>query len=80
MYDRIEQGKHIKKGNEGEADPTIKKKRKSKTVRIQQLNVEVRSNEQQFRNYYHQEIKGFLEKVALEGEKEECPALEEEQD
>ena len=80
MYDKIEQGKHIKKGSAGEADPPTRKQKKNKIIRIQQLNVEVRSNEQQFRNYYHQEIKGFLEKVALEGDKEECPALEEAKD
>jgi aspartyl/asparaginyl-tRNA synthetase len=42
MYDKIEQGKHIKKQNNIEVENTLKNKprsKKSKEVRIQQLNV-----------------------------------------
>lgn len=42
MYDKIEQGKHIKKPNSIEVDNTNKNKakaKKPKEVRIQQLNV-----------------------------------------
>jgi hypothetical protein len=42
MYDKIEQGKHIKKPNSIEVDNTNKNKpkpKKEKEVRIQQLNV-----------------------------------------
>ena len=63
MYDKIEQGKHIKKANNIEIDPTknIKPRaKKPKEQRIQQLNVEVKSNETHFREYYYNEIKGFL--------------------
>lgn len=47
MYDKIQQGKHIKKANTIEIDPTKVPKarvRKQKQTRIQQLNVEVKSN------------------------------------
>jgi hypothetical protein len=46
MYDNIEQGKHIKKPNCVEVEPVKSrpKQKKSKEARIQQLNVEVRSN------------------------------------
>ena len=52
MYEKIEKGKHIKKNN-NEVEPTplknvqqnkSEKKKKSKTIPIQQLNVEVKSN------------------------------------
>ncbi len=68
MYDKIEQGKHIKKTMSTEAEGSGKRNRnkKSKEVRIQQLNVEVKSNENHFREHYYNEIKGFLEKVSLE--------------
>jgi hypothetical protein len=42
MYDKIEQGKHIKKPNNIEVDNTNKNKikpKKAKEARIQQLNV-----------------------------------------
>jgi len=47
MYYKIEQGKHIKKLNNVEIDNSNKvkvKSKKSKETRIQQLNVEVKSN------------------------------------
>lgn len=47
MYEKIEQGKHIKKLNNIEVDNSAKlkvKPKKSKEARIQQLNVEVKSN------------------------------------
>lgn len=47
MYQKIEQGKHIKKLNNAEVDNSIKvkvKSKKPKETRIQQLNVEVKSN------------------------------------
>lgn len=56
MYEKIEQGKHIKKPNNIEIDNINKPKTKVKKVkitRIQQLNVEVKSNEQQFRKHYY---------------------------
>lgn len=56
MYDKIEQGKHIKKPNSIEVDNTNKNKpkaKKPKEVRIQQLNVQVRSNENYFREHYY---------------------------
>ncbi len=46
MYDKIEQGKHIKKPNmevEG-ARANKARAKKPKEIRIQQLNVEVKSN------------------------------------
>lgn len=55
MYDKIQQGKHIKKPNNIEVDNSNKNKpktKKSKEVRIQQLNVEVKSNENYFRDHY----------------------------
>jgi hypothetical protein len=47
MYEKIEQGKHIKKPNNIEIDNSAKSKprvKKPKEQRIQQLNVEVKSN------------------------------------
>jgi len=55
MYQKIEEGKHIKKANSSETETAAKapsKTRKVKTARIQQLNVEVKSNEHQFRKHY----------------------------
>jgi hypothetical protein len=40
----------------------------------------VRSNENYFREYYYGEIKPFLEKVSLEGEKEIVFALDNDKD
>ena len=40
------------------------------------MNVEVKSNENYFRDYYYNEIKGFLEKVSLEKEQEEPQTLD----
>jgi hypothetical protein len=63
MYEKIEQGKHIKKPNNIEIDNSAKSKprvKKPKEQRIQQLNVEVKSNENYFREHYYNEIKGFL--------------------
>ena len=79
MYDKIEQGKHIRKPNNIEIDSskTVKPKvKKQKETRIQQLNVEVKSNENHFREHYYTEIKGFLEKVSLEKEPEEPQTLD----
>ena len=56
MYDKIEQGKHIRKPNNIEIDSskTVKPKvKKQKETRIQQLNVEVKSNENHFREHYY---------------------------
>lgn len=47
MYDKIQQGKHVKKSNNVDIDPTNKgrtKIKKQKDIRIQQLNVQVKSN------------------------------------
>lgn len=40
----------------------------------------MRSNENYFREHYYTEIKGFLEKVSLEGEKEHCGTLDNEKE
>jgi hypothetical protein len=83
MYDKIEQGKHIRKPNSIEVDNSGKNKvkaKKSKETRIQQLNVEVKSNENHFREHYFNEIKGFLEKVSLGTEQEPCGTLDNEKD
>lgn len=55
MYDKIEQGKHIRKANNIEVDnKTVKPRtKKQKEARIQQLNVEVKSNENHFREFYY---------------------------
>ncbi len=53
MYEKIEQGKHIKKVNKIEVDAKDasliakknEKKKKDKTLTVQQLNVEVKSNQ-----------------------------------
>ena len=69
MYDKIEQGKHIRKAVNIQVDGGAKSKpraKKQKQQRIQQLNVEVKSNENHFRQHYYNEIKGFLEKVSLQ--------------
>lgn len=79
MYYKIEQGKHIKKLNNVEIDNSNKvkvKSKKSKETRIQQLNVEVKSNQNYFREYYYNQIKGFLEKVSLEGEKQQLNTID----
>ena len=79
MYDKIEQGKHIRKANNIEIDPSKAPKprvKKHKETRIQQLNVEVKSNETHFREHYYNEIKGFLEKVSLEKETEHLNTLD----
>lgn len=68
MYEKIEQGKHIKKGNKIESDVkdtlnTTKradKKKKEKTLTVQQLNVEVKLNQENFRKHYYDAVKPFL--------------------
>ena len=78
MYDKIDKGKHTKKNNvelepkkdeKDKAKTEKKKKNKNKDIQIQQLNVEVKSNELKFREHYYQEIKPFLEKLSLEGDR-----------
>lgn len=49
-----------------ETDKKIKKTKKKKNL-VHQLNVEVKSNQEAFRNYYYEEIKPFLEKISLDG-------------
>lgn len=74
MYEKIEQGKHIKKGNKIEIDPkqsianvTKKpdKKKKEKNLTVQQLNVEVKLNQENFRKYYFDAVRPFLQKYCL---------------
>ena len=44
MYDKIEQGKHFKKGP-ATSSKKIQKKKKQKVLTVQQLNVEVKLNQ-----------------------------------
>jgi hypothetical protein len=45
---------------------------------VQQYNVEVKTNQANFREFYYKQIKGFLKKVALDksAENENVPTIE----